>query len=161
MMAHKELQHHLSAAIKKAPLQTEPVNIPNLLLGTNTIDLTVQAVNKPKALFGLLMVVFTQAISVAKSPRRKQGAAEKKVQNQLQQAHEETQSLREKLRSTDEELTTSKEELQSTNEKLRTVNTELVNKVDDLSWANNDMKKLLDSTEIATGFLDNNQQNIL
>ena len=41
------------------------------------------------------------------------------------------------------------------NEELQTVNAELQSKVEDLSWTNNDMKNLLNSTEIATIFLDN------
>jgi two-component system CheB/CheR fusion protein len=40
------------------------------------------------------------------------------------------------------------------NEELQTVNTELHAKVDELSHASNDMKNLLDSTDIATLFLD-------
>ena len=40
------------------------------------------------------------------------------------------------------------------NEELQTVNTELQVKVDELSHASNDMKNLLDSTDIATLFLD-------
>jgi two-component system CheB/CheR fusion protein len=58
------------------------------------------------------------------------------------------------LQSTNEELTTSKEEMQSMNEELQTVNHELQSKVDELSRANNDMKNLLNSTDIATLFLD-------
>jgi two-component system CheB/CheR fusion protein len=58
------------------------------------------------------------------------------------------------MQSTNEELTTSKEEMQSMNEELQTVNTELQVKVDELSHASNDMKNLLDSTDIATLFLD-------
>jgi two-component system CheB/CheR fusion protein len=44
--------------------------------------------------------------------------------------------------------------MQSMNEELQTVNTELQAKVDELSRASNDMKNLLDSTDIATLFLD-------
>jgi len=58
------------------------------------------------------------------------------------------------LQSTNEELTTSKEEMQSMNEELQTVNAELQSKVDDFSLVNNDMKNLLNSTDIATLFLD-------
>ena len=47
------------------------------------------------------------------------------------------------------------EELQSADEELQTVNAELQARVDDLSAASNDMKNLLNSTEIATVFLDN------
>jgi two-component system, chemotaxis family, CheB/CheR fusion protein len=49
---------------------------------------------------------------------------------------------------------TSKEEMQSLNEELQTVNAELQSKVDDFSRVNNDMKNLLNSTDIATLFLD-------
>jgi two-component system CheB/CheR fusion protein len=48
----------------------------------------------------------------------------------------------------------SKEEMQSLNEELQTLNSELQSKVDDFSRVNNDMKNLLNSTEIATLFLD-------
>jgi two-component system CheB/CheR fusion protein len=65
------------------------------------------------------------------------------------------QSTNEELQSTNEELMTSKEEMQSLNEELQTVNTELQAKVDELSRSNNDMKNLLNSTDIATLFLDN------
>jgi two-component system CheB/CheR fusion protein len=64
------------------------------------------------------------------------------------------QSTNEELQSTNEELTTSKEEMQSLNEELQTVNAELQSKVDDYSRVNNDMKNLLNSTDIATLFLD-------
>jgi two-component system CheB/CheR fusion protein len=59
------------------------------------------------------------------------------------------------LQSTNEELTTSREEMQSMNEELQTVNAEQLSKMDELSWINNDMKNLLNSTEIVTVFLDN------
>lgn len=45
--------------------------------------------------------------------------------------------------------------MQSMNEELQTVNNELQAKVDELSHTNSDMKNLLDSTDIATLFLDN------
>jgi two-component system, chemotaxis family, CheB/CheR fusion protein len=44
--------------------------------------------------------------------------------------------------------------LQSINEKLQTVNAELSARLAELSRANNDMKNLLESTQIATIFLD-------
>jgi two-component system CheB/CheR fusion protein len=77
-------------------------------------------------------------------------------QEELKSTNEELQSTNEELQSTNEELTTSKEELQSLNEELQTVNVELQSKVDDHARINNDMKNLLNSTEIATLFLDKN-----
>jgi len=73
----------------------------------------------------------------------------------LQSANEELQSTNEELQSTNEELTTSKEEAQSMNEELQTINGELQSKLDDLSLAQSDMQNLLNSTDIATLFLDN------
>jgi two-component system CheB/CheR fusion protein len=79
---------------------------------------------------------------------------------ELKSSNEEMQSVNEELQSTNEELETAKEELQSINEELSTVNSELLVKVRDLSQVNNDMNNLLSGTNIATIFLDY-QQNIL
>jgi two-component system, chemotaxis family, CheB/CheR fusion protein len=67
---------------------------------------------------------------------------------------EEYQAVNEELQSANEELETAKEELQSINEELQTVNGELQSKNDELERLNSDMKNLLDSTQIATVFLD-------
>ena len=45
--------------------------------------------------------------------------------------------------------------MQSLNEELQTVNAEQQSKMDELSRMNNDMRNLLNSTEIVTVFLDN------
>jgi two-component system CheB/CheR fusion protein len=68
--------------------------------------------------------------------------------------NEELQSANEELQSTNEELTTSREELQSLNEELQTVNAEQQARLDEFQRVSNDMKNLLDSTEIVTVFLD-------
>jgi two-component system CheB/CheR fusion protein len=75
-------------------------------------------------------------------------------QEELKFTNEELQSTNEELQSTNEELMSSKEEMQSMNEELQTLNAELQSKVDDFSRVNNDMKNLLNSTDIATLFLD-------
>lgn len=75
-------------------------------------------------------------------------------QEELRSSNEELQSTNEELQSTNEELTTSKEEMQSMNEELQTMNHELQSKVDELGRASDDMKNLLNSTDIATLFLD-------
>lgn len=76
------------------------------------------------------------------------------AQEEHQTTNEELQSANEELQSTNEELMTSKEEMQSLNEELITVNAELQTKVDELSRATSDMSNLLNSTDIATIFLD-------
>ena len=67
---------------------------------------------------------------------------------------EEFQAVNEELQSANEELETSKEEMQSVNEELQTINSELNNKNEQLTRLNADMQNLLDSTQIATVFLD-------
>jgi two-component system CheB/CheR fusion protein len=73
---------------------------------------------------------------------------------ELKSTNEELQSTNEELQSANEELETSKEEMQSLNEELQTVNAELQGKIEELSRANDDMKNLLNGTDIATLFLD-------
>jgi two-component system CheB/CheR fusion protein len=91
-----------------------------------------------------------QSREEAKSTREEMQSS----QEELKSTNEELQSTNEELQSTNEELTTSKEEMQSMNEELQTVNHELQAKVTELYRASNDMRNLLDSTEIATLFLD-------
>lgn len=73
---------------------------------------------------------------------------------EMRSAAEEYQSVNEELQSSNEELETAKEEMQSVNEELQTVNAELLSKADALVRVNSDLKNLLDSTKIATIFLD-------
>ncbi len=154
--------------------------------GTQCVDVTVRRLEDSGALQGLMMIVFTDVAAPAttkatgqakkpdaRSPRvseleqqllqvrgesRATHEEMQTTQEELRSANEELQSTNEEMQSTNEELTTSKEEMQSMNEELQTVNTELQVKVDELSHASNDMKNLLDSTDIATLFLDKELQ---
>lgn len=72
----------------------------------------------------------------------------------LKSANEELMSMNEELQSSNEELETSKQELQSVNEELATVNAELASKLRLLGETNADLQNLLESTRIATIFLD-------
>lgn len=180
-MARAGLREALAGMVHKALREQAPTVLRGLHVGTNggtqIIDLTVQPIAQPAQLRGCVLLVFQD---VAAPPRRRRrsvaGAADDTLAQELQQArmqlqeahaamqatveqlrssNEELQSTNEELQSTNEELTTSKEELQSLNEELQSVNTELQSKVDDLTDVRNDMANLLNSTEIATLFLDN------
>ncbi|WP_121810302.1 CheR family methyltransferase [Mucilaginibacter kameinonensis] len=78
----------------------------------------------------------------------------------LRLSNEELQSTNEELQSTNEESLTTKEEMQSLNEELMTVNSQYQLKAEELTRLNNDIKNLLDATEVCTLFLDN-ELNIL
>lgn len=91
------------------------------------------------------------------SNERLQAAIEEleSTNEELKSSNEEYQSINEEMQSANEELETSKEELQSVNEELHTVNGELGYRVTELARANSDLKNLLENTQIATVFLDN------
>lgn len=146
------------------------------------VNVSIQYIHKPEPLNGKLIIIFTDAppphdfvphdkrrgnapasIREAELEQELQHSREEMQnileemqtsQEELKSTNEELQSTNEELQSTNEELTTSKEEMQSLNEELQTVNSELMAKVEDYSRVNNDMKNLLNSTEIATLFLD-------
>jgi len=148
-----------------------------------TIDLIVRALQKPEGLRGMVMIVFMDIVSLPDKKTRgrknrsighitRVEAIEDELQvareelqtcreemqtsqEEAKSANEELQSANEELQSANEELTTSKEELQSLNEELQTVNAELQARVDQLSRVENDWENLLNSTDIATLFLDN------
>jgi two-component system CheB/CheR fusion protein len=190
-MAREGLRYELGNAFHKALEQKVSVVVRELNVGTNGgkqyVDITVQRLEEPEPLRGLVMMVFTDVAApletkassrpgkVGKTPARSARLEElerkyqqarmeaqsireeiQTSQEELRSTNEEQQSTNEELQSTNEELMTSKEEMQSLNEELQTVNAELQVKVDELSRTNNDMKNLLNSTDIATLFLDNN-----
>lgn len=146
------------------------------------VNVTIQRLEKPETIKDMILIVFNDVTESVEprvtNPKTNKGKLNPKQtelelelnqcyediqtlreemqtsQEELKLTNEELQSTNEELQSTNEELTTSKEEMQSLNEELQTVNNELQNKVIDYSRSNNDMKNLLNSTEIATLFLD-------
>lgn len=67
---------------------------------------------------------------------------------------EEAMSANEELQSANEELESSKEEMHSLNEELISANNQLQGKVEQLEALNDDMTNLINSTNVATLFLD-------
>ena len=148
------------------------------------VDVTVHYITHPESLNGYVMIIFTdlpgkkEIITSAKTIKgsgdttsEREAELERKLryteeemqstmeemqttQEELKSTNEELQSANEELQSANEELTSSREEMQSLNEELQTLNAELQTKVDDYSRVDNDMKNLLDSTDVATLFLD-------
>jgi len=185
-MAREGLRYELSTAFSKALREARVVSVSGVKVGTNggrqEVDFSVQKLDDPKDLRGAVLIVITDvaAAPVEARPRRRTAKGPPRMteleeevqrvrdemqttreemqtsQEELKSTNEELQSTNEELQSTNEELTTSKEEMQSLNEELQTVNHELQAKVDELSRSNNDMKNLLNSTDIATLFLDDN-----
>lgn len=152
--------------------------------GYQLLNLTVKLLDEPEALAGLLLVLFEDQPTSRRirSGRSRSdadlsrdavvAALDKELQytkhrlqttveemesslEELKSTNEELQSANEELQSTNEEAMTNKEEMQSLNEELMTLNMQYMSKTEELSQAANDMKNLLDSTEIGIIFLDN------
>ncbi|MFY9327664.1 MAG: chemotaxis protein CheB [Georgfuchsia sp.] len=181
-MAREGLRESLPGVIRKALQDRQPIHLNQLRIdtggGTQLVNITVQAIDKPEALRGRVLIIFNDVAAPPLRGRSRKSVASstheallrelEQTREALQVTHEETQtsieelkssneelqSTNEELQSTNEELTTSKEEMQSMNEEIQTVNAELQSKVDDLNSIRNDMANLLNSTEIATIFLD-------
>ena len=180
-MARAGLRYELADLLKRAGDSDEMVCVHGLILKEGggpglALDLCAQTLADGEPLAGMTLLTFA---SVPLPPQKRGRASNPRLQEleqqlaqarlevqavraemqtsreELKSANEELQSTNEELQSTNEELTTSKEEMQSLNEELHTVNVELQSKVDDLSLVNGDMKNLLNSTDIATIFLDN------
>lgn len=73
---------------------------------------------------------------------------------ELMTANEELQATNEELMTANEELQSSNEELQSVNEELYTVNNEFQDKLGEMTELNDDLNNFIQSTSIATLFLD-------
>ena len=185
-MAREGLSDILPGLFRKALINYDPQVVRNVKIGPNgnkqLVDVTVQCIEGPDILKGMVLVVFSDiTIAIESDPANqipKKGKASQRQrelelelartmediqslreemqtsQEELKSTNEELQSTNEELQSTNEELTTSKEEMQSLNEELQTVNIELQSKIADFGRANDDMKNLLNSTEIATLFID-------
>lgn len=178
-----ELHNAFQKALQSSKaVNLQNIKIRNNNGGFNYASVTIQQIESSDQLNGMVMIVFKDEREIVEqtllkkeigkpnlSSRQKELEAELRQLNQdlltsreqmqasqeeLKSINEELQSTNEELQSTNEELTTSKEEMQSLNEELQTVNAELQNKLSDFEQANNDMKNLLNSTEIATLFLD-------
>lgn len=158
-MARPGLKAELAAAIRQVAIHKQEVAHRGLSVQHNggqlSLDLTVRPILEQIAMRGLMMVVFeeTETPTKAKPPKARRPSVKRKGRT-VEELEQELQYTKENLQTTIEELETSKEELQSLNEESATVNTELQARIDELSKANDDMKNLLDSTEIATIFLD-------
>jgi two-component system CheB/CheR fusion protein len=185
-MIREGLNQVLNGAMRKASQSFDPQILRSIKTetngGTQYVDMTVQRLDKPEALRGMILILFADVppvlikdntypekgnpdsasamndpeLALQRSLEDLQSTREEMQtsQEELKSTNEELQSTNEELQSTNEELTTSKEEMQSLNEELQAVNAELQSKVSDFLQANADMKNLLNSTEIASLFLD-------
>jgi two-component system CheB/CheR fusion protein len=183
-MARKNLRYKLTPSIHKAIHEKEKVITKDVMIEEKEkyykVDIIVQPIRKGGSQINFLLVAFKEKgrqnsdetlyeTSADEDQRVKALEQELKrtkeslqttieeletTNEELKSSNEELQATNEEYQSTNEELETSREEAQSTNEELTAVNSELKDKIQELSRANDDMKNLLNSTQIATIFLN-------
>lgn len=133
-MAREGLQIELAAAIRECIAAGGEIVRDDIRVKTNgdysQVNLTVTKLIEPEALCGLLLLTLRTSPSAPQhAPGRKKQTSNKAGQS---------------------------DHIERLERELTTVNAELQSKVDELSQANNDMQNLLNSTDIATVFLDQN-----
>ena len=177
-MLRPALRTPIALALRQALQNRQSVVLSGLPLSSDRpkqLQVTVHPLQAPQALAGMAMVVFKEYATTGQlhDPATPVDAV---LHTDVQNAQQEMQALRqemqtskdemlslneamklsnEELQTANEELTTAKEEAQSMNEELQTINNELQTRLDDLALAQSDMQNLLNSTDIATLFLDN------
>jgi two-component system, chemotaxis family, CheB/CheR fusion protein len=183
-MARKGLRLDLRAVLHQARETGAPATVDNVHLqvdgGSQLLSLTVVPVAEGNETLYLVLFADLGPVSHGQKPaktaeeaedgairqlERELQATKERLQStveefdtsseELKSSNEELLSVNEELQSANEELETSKEEIQSINEELQTVNAELGSKIDELDRANNDLKNLFESTQVATVILDN------
>jgi two-component system CheB/CheR fusion protein len=182
-LVHRDLRLELRTLLNQALESGEPAKAEQVPFGGNghrlSVEIVVEPVQEksdgPRHLIVLFReVASNDAVAISGTPARPElvdrlegelRATRERLQatieelestnEELKSSNEEYQSLNEELQSANEELETSREELQSVNEELTTVNGELAHRVQELTRATSDLKNFLESTQIATVFLDN------
>ena len=179
-MAREGLREELGVAIQNATQQKTEVTRSGVRIKSNggwtTINLTVKPIAAPADIRGMLLVMFEEVaagqseaateekpfhsgLGVSRTEETEElRLTRERLQTTIEEmeaAQEEIRAANEELQSNNEELQSTNEELQSLNEEMQTVNAELQAKMEELSRSNSDMKNLLNGTEIATIFLDN------
>lgn len=180
-LIHRDLRVDLRAALHRAVSEGRRIELPRLVLRQDERSVGVNLVVEPIAGSDItsLVILFQDTGPVpdpGSSDRPGDGEHIERLENELRltrdrlqatieelestneelkSSNEEYQSINEELQSANEEMETSKEELQSVNEELQTVNGELGHRVAELGRSNSDLKNLLEATQIATLFLDN------
>jgi two-component system CheB/CheR fusion protein len=136
VMAREGLNHELPGAFRKAMQSLDPVIKRNIRIGNNEdahyVDLTVQRIESPDSIQGMIMVIFTDVLTIVgrdlsptKVRKNVSSGRHVELEAELQRSNEEIQNIREEMQTSQEELKSTNEELQSTNEELQSTNEEL------------------------------------
>lgn len=170
-LVHRDLRLELRTALGRAQEANQIVHADQVLLGVNGhtvgVDITIEPIEDATDGHRSFVVLFkdgpmrpsvlqnsSNALVRSEHVERLEGEL-RATRERLQATIEELESTNEELKSSNEEYQSLNEELQSVNEELTTVNGELAHRVQELTRATSDLKNFLESTQIATVFVDN------
>jgi len=146
-MARQGLSYRLSEAFYQALRKKEAVTVKNTVVmnesGPLMVDISINLLKDPGALYGMVMVVFTDVI-----------ISNINEIEEFKSSSEKMQLCNEELQSTNKELNILKDVLQSSNEELKASNFRLQAKLDNLLLETNDIEKLTNSMNVAALLLD-------
>ena len=137
-LVHSELRPGLAALLERVVRTRQAAQTPRLLLDTGA---------------GLTMLAEPMANSAPDKPRTIVMFCDGVDRSDARAANDG--SMDAALNSANQQLESSREELRSLGEEFQVVNAELAQRVGDLARANSDMRNVLESTQIAIVFLDN------
>ena len=166
-MARPGLKGKLAGAIRQTAGDRRETVVKDVRVRSDGASMAVNLIVRPLPDYqagrhGMMLIIFEEAGPAASkksaaptpSPTRQKSHETRKFEEELLYTRETLQTTIEEMETSNEELKSTNEELQSLNEESVTVNAELQARINELSAANDDIKNLLDVTEIATIFLD-------
>lgn len=172
-LVKQNLRSPLRASLNDARKQKRQINhhssIIKTSLGMQRVGITVQPMPQLGGHTSLFMVVFKDFGLIVEESPTNQGYVgvdlvvvdelERElasVREELDKSVQDLEASNEELKSSNEELLSMNEELQSANEQLESSKEEVQHINDTLQQTNSDLENLLNSTKIATIFLDDN-----
>jgi two-component system, chemotaxis family, CheB/CheR fusion protein len=181
-MARQGLRAKLRSAIQRAQRDHAPITVTGAQLGRGerSVGVTITALPVAGDNEDLFLVSFVEDVTPEVSSVKPNGlevdasrvaqleqelaASREDLQSAIRDLemaneehraiNEEAMSVNEEFQSTNEELETSKEELQSLNEELTALNSQLHETVEQQRATSDDLQNILNSTDVATLFLD-------
>ena len=174
-MAREGLRHEIGSGFKKALLNKEPLNLRNLVVGTNggtqIVNITIEPLLKPIALEGLVLIVFQDVIDVpAQKTTTRSGRSSasnkqiKELEQELVSSRHEIQTIMEEMQTSQEELKSTNEEMQSSNEELQSVNEELTTSKEEMQSMNEELQTINNELQAKVNelsYANNDMKNLL
>jgi len=178
-MTCEGLRQELPIAFRKATQNYNKVILRNIKVGSNGenkfANITIQQIQKPLALKGRLLVIFTDVpvpdVKPANQTKQiKAKASDSSVQAEYEigiemvRIKEELQSTREEMQTTQEEQKSTNEELQSANEELQSTNEELTTSKEEMQSLNEELHTLNGELQSKIEYslrLNNDMNNLL